>query len=247
MRVNANLYRIDRFLVRRRSGHRVDVDLGRGLSGRFCLFLHRTSWPRLACQALGRSRVLAGVGLGRRYMLILGRRAGVAVVVGVLLGTIAANLLSDRHLRPPSSKAFAMRARRFWWPGCWSAGLVDPSLSATCVVSWAFSLRSGHQFQFRPSAAPRLWPSSILQRHSGSLAHGSCRSRRHRVCRAVDDRARAGAGSARPTRAELIEGHRDCRHTYPHSSAAIGDLTTDQEVVHDTNTICGGFPKTATD
>jgi integral membrane sensor domain MASE1 len=53
-------------------------------------------------------------GFAAGYLIISGRRAYPALVIGVVVGTAAANLLSDRSLSPRYSMASATLVRQSW-------------------------------------------------------------------------------------------------------------------------------------
>ena len=70
------------------------------------LFFGSSAWTCLALRACGGGRILAGVGIAAGILIISKRRAYPALVIGVVVGTVAANVMSDRSLLTSLFKGF---------------------------------------------------------------------------------------------------------------------------------------------
>ena len=113
MRLNANLYRIDRYLVFAGDPAAAwTLSLVAASAIAIAYFLAAQLGLTLLAKPSDVA-VLPASGLAAGILIILGRRAGVAVAVGVLLGTIAANLLSDRTLATSILKGFCNAGEAF--------------------------------------------------------------------------------------------------------------------------------------
>ena len=73
-----------------------------------------------------------GSGLALGSLVILGRGARPSLVIGVVVGTVAANLMSDRSV-------LTMQRRPFWPPGCSSVGSASRAGLGTFIGLRAFS------------------------------------------------------------------------------------------------------------
>ena len=92
-------------------------------------------------------------GLAAGILIAAGRRAGLASVLGIVLGTVAANLLSDRSLSTSILKGFCNAGKPYWWLGCLSGGSAGHSPLAIFAASWASLEQQLSQPRRPPSAA----------------------------------------------------------------------------------------------
>ena len=76
-------------------------------------------------------------GIAAGILLISGRPARPALVLGVVIGTVGANLMSDRSIWTATFKGFCNAAEAVFVVWLLSGGLIGHSRLVICVGSWA--------------------------------------------------------------------------------------------------------------
>ena len=144
MKAAAAPYRVDRYLVAQAAGARGWITaLGAAVAIAIAYFLP----ARLGLALISASSDLAAFwpsGVAAGILIVLGRRVLPAVVIGVVVGTVAANLMSNRSLVTCPLN------------GSWNVGVAVPA-------AWLLERRFGRPFSFvdRRVAAFSLLP--VLQ------------------------------------------------------------------------------------
>jgi hypothetical protein len=155
----ANSVKIDRYLVTATGKASTWMTIGAAVAIALVYFLAARLGLSLLAQPADVAVFWPASGVATGILVAAGRRAAVASVAGVLMGTIAANLVSGMTFFPLSLSDCAIPAKLYWSPGCSSGGLGPHSLLAMCVGWCAFSQRLGSLLQPLRSAVLRSWSS----------------------------------------------------------------------------------------